>query len=257
MSGSIEVPADAGSGLSVACGYATHTGLRRDNNEDSLIAAEPIFAVADGMGGHEAGEVASGICVRTLGQSPIAGTSMPRFSAEDLDQLIQEADALIRRETGGRAGTTLTGVVLVEAEGAPHWLVFNVGDSRTYRLSSGRFGQLTVDHSEVQELVDTGQITEQQARTHPRRHVVTRALGTGDDAEPDFWLLPVEEGDRILVCSDGLSGELTDEEICDVLSAVKEPQAAADMLVEETLRSGARDNVTVIVVDAAGVPATA
>jgi protein phosphatase len=148
-------------------------------------------------------------------------------------------------------------VVLVEAEGAPHWLVFNVGDSRTYRLSQGRFGQLTVDHSEVQELVDTGQITEQQARTHPRRHVVTRALGTGDDAEPDVWLLPVEEGDRILVCSDGLSGELTDEEICDVLSAVKEPQAAADTLIEETLRSGARDNVTVIIVDAAGVPAPA
>jgi protein phosphatase len=146
------------------------------------------------MGGHEAGEVASGICVKTLGLSPIAGTRMPRFSAEDLDQLIQEADALIRGETGGRAGTTLSGVVLVEAEGAPHWLVFNVGDSRTYRLSQGRFGQLTVDHSEVQELVDTGQITEQQARTHPRRHVVTRALGTGDDAEPDSGCFPSRRG---------------------------------------------------------------
>ncbi|MHA7263227.1 PP2C family protein-serine/threonine phosphatase [Arthrobacter sp. TMN-37] len=255
MTGPVEVPADAGQGLRVVCGYATHTGLRRDNNEDSLIAADPFYAVADGMGGHEAGEVASGLCVETLGMSPLAGTRLPRLAAEDLDELVQQADARIRQQTNGRAGTTLSGVVLVEAAGTPHWLFFNVGDSRTYRLSGGRFGQITIDHSEVQELVDTGQITEEQARTHPRRHVVTRALGTGDDAEPDFWLMPVEEGDRILVCSDGLSGELTDGEICDVLATIEDPQAAADTLIEATLRSGARDNVTVIVIDATGVPA--
>ncbi|WP_104180039.1 PP2C family serine/threonine-protein phosphatase [Arthrobacter sp. B0490] len=239
--------------LRLTYGFATDRGLRRELNEDSLIASEPIFAVADGMGGHEAGEIASGICVRTLGDSPIIGRHLPEFSAADLEALIGHADREIRRQAGGHAGTTLTGVVLVQEAGMPHWLFFNVGDSRTYRLSQGWFGQISVDHSEVQELVDVGTITSEEARTHPRRHVVTRALGTGDDAEVDFWLMPVEEGDRILICSDGLSGEVTDDGIYSVLSAVRDPQRACDELVDATLRSGARDNVTLIVVDATGV----
>jgi serine/threonine protein phosphatase PrpC len=254
-----DAPADArpedrpapGLGVRLAVGFGTDRGLRRELNEDSFIAREPVFAVADGMGGHEAGEVASSICVRTLGASGIVGTRTLRFGAVDLEELIREADQRIRSEAGGHAGTTLTGVVLVEESGAPAWLFFNVGDSRTYRLSGGTFGQISVDHSEVQELVDTGRITEDQARTHPRRHVVTRALGTGDDAEADFWLMPVEEGDRLLLCSDGLSGEVTDEGICTILSTVPDPQEACDALIAAALRSGARDNVTVIVIDAA------
>ncbi|MHA7287395.1 PP2C family protein-serine/threonine phosphatase [Arthrobacter sp. MDT3-44] len=234
----------------LAYGFATDRGLRRELNEDSLIAAEPVFAVADGMGGHAAGEVASGICVRTLGSSPILGHHLPEFSAADLEELIDDADQEIRRQAGGLAGTTLSGVVLVQEEGVPCWLFFNVGDSRTYRLSRDRFGQISVDHSEVQELVDTGSISMEESRTHPRRHVVTRALGTGDDSEADFWLMPVEDGDRILVCSDGLSGEVSDDAIYDVLSTVADPQQACEELVEATLRSGARDNVTLIIVDA-------
>ncbi|WDF34309.1 protein phosphatase 2C domain-containing protein [Arthrobacter agilis] len=240
--------------LELAVGFGTDRGLRRELNEDSFIALQPVFAVADGMGGHEAGEVASSICVRTLAASGIIGTRTPPFTAGDLEELIREADHRIRSEADGHAGTTLTGVVLVEESGAPHWLFFNVGDSRTYRLSNGTFGQISVDHSEVQELVDTGRITEEQARTHPRRHVVTRALGTGDDAEADFWLMPVEEGDRLLLCSDGLSGEITDEGICTILSTVEDPQEASDELIAAALRSGARDNVTVIVVDATAAP---
>ncbi|WP_051476791.1 protein phosphatase 2C domain-containing protein [Arthrobacter sp. Br18] len=231
-------------------GFATDRGLRRELNEDSLIAAEPIFAVADGMGGHEAGEIASGVCVRTLGRSSIIGSRTPGFSVEDLEQLIQEMDAAIRAETGGAAGTTVSGVVVVQDSGAPCWLFFNVGDSRTYRLSGDRFGQVSIDHSEVQELVELGEITPAQAHTHPRRHVVTRALGTGDDAEADYWLMPVGKDDRILICSDGLSGEVSDDGIYDVLSTIPDPQLAADALIEATLRSGARDNVTVIVLDA-------
>lgn len=238
-----------GLGIRLTCGFGTDRGLRRELNEDSFIALEPVFAVADGMGGHEAGEVASSICVRTLADSSIIGTRTPHFQAGDLEELIRQADARIRREAGGHAGTTLTGVVLVEESGAPYWLFFNVGDSRTYRLSNGTFGQISVDHSEVQELVEIGQITEEQARTHPRRHVVTRALGTGDDAEADVWLLPVEPGDRILLCSDGLSGEVADDGIYAVLSEVADPQEACDALIAAALRSGARDNVTVIVVD--------
>ncbi|WP_035777217.1 protein phosphatase 2C domain-containing protein [Arthrobacter sp. H5] len=234
-------------------GYASDRGLKRELNEDSLIAAEPVFAVADGMGGHEAGEIASGICVRTLGDSWIIGEHAPQFSAADLEELLHKADRDIREETGGKAGTTLTGVVLVQESAMPYWLFFNVGDSRTYRLSQGRFGQISVDHSEVQELVDLGQITAEEATVHPRRHVVTRALGTGEDTEADFWLMPVEEGDRILICSDGLSGELSDERIYALLSTLNNPQHAADAMVQETLRSGARDNVSVIVLDATGV----
>lgn len=235
--------------LRLTYGFATDRGLRRELNEDSLIAAEPIFAVADGMGGHEAGEIASGICVRTLGSSPIIGRHLPEFSAAELEELIEDADHEIRRQAGGQAGTTLAGVILVQEAGVPSWLFFNVGDSRAYLLSQGRFGQISVDHSEVQELVDLGTISPEEARTHPRRHVVTRALGTGDDAEADFWLMPVEEGDRILICSDGLSGEVTDDGIYAVLSTVPDPQRACEELVDATLRSGARDNVTLVIVD--------
>ncbi|TYC99019.1 serine/threonine-protein phosphatase [Arthrobacter echini] len=240
----------SGGDVRLTYGFGTDVGLLRELNEDSFIAVEPVFAIADGMGGHEAGEVASSICVRTLEASDIAGTGYARVSVGDLEDLIERADHAIRDEAGGDAGTTLTGVVLVEESTMPHWLFFNVGDSRVYRLSNDTFGQITVDHSEVQELVDTGQLTEEQARTHPRRHVVTRALGAGDDTEADFWLLPVEQGDRLLLCSDGLSGEVTDEEICGILSLAGDPQDACNELITAALGAGARDNVTVIVVDA-------
>lgn len=242
-----------GPGLSLTCGYGTDRGLRRELNEDSFIASDPVFAVADGMGGHEAGEIASGMCVRALASMPQLSTGERSVTAAVLQQYLVRADNSIREATGARAGTTLTGAVIVEQMGVPYWLVMNIGDSRTYRLSQGRFEQISVDHSEVQELVDAGEITPQQATVHPRRHVVTRALGTGDETEADYWLLPVEEGDRIVVCSDGLTSELTDEHIFRIVSTVGQPQDAVDALIQAALRSGGRDNVTVIVVDARNV----
>lgn len=238
-------------GLRLRCGYGTDRGLRREMNEDSFIAADPVFAVADGMGGHEAGEVASGICVRTLAGIPQLAGGGRDATAGVVQQYLFAADEGIREATGSRAGTTLSGVVVVEQLGVPYWLVLNIGDSRTYRLSHGTLTQASVDHSEVQELVDAGQITPAQAAVHPRRHVVTRALGTGDEAEADFWLLPIEDGDRMLVCSDGLNGELGDDQIARILKAEADPQAAVDELIQAALRSGGRDNVTAIVVDAA------
>ena len=235
--------------LHAVFGYASDRGLRRDQNEDSLIAADPVFAVADGMGGHEAGEVASSICVRTLGEAAFVGQHLPEVGAPELQALIRAADEGIREATGGRAGTTLTGAVLVRESGVPHWLVFNVGDSRTYRLTGGVLQQITVDHSEVQELVDLGQITPDEALIHPRRHVVTRALGTGSDTEADYWLIPVEPGDRLLVCSDGLTGEVSDGQLEQILSSVANPQDACASMVLAALRSGGRDNITVLVVD--------
>ncbi|MGJ9401686.1 PP2C family protein-serine/threonine phosphatase [Arthrobacter sp. KK5.5] len=231
----------------LAYGVATDRGLRRPLNEDSYLADRNLFAVADGMGGHEAGEVASSICVGTLaqGQDDAGGA----LGAADLQELMRAADLAIRQAAGSRAGTTLSGTALVREGGVPYWLVFNVGDSRTYLLSRGLLAQVSVDHSEVQELVDGGEITAEEALVHPRRHVITRALGTGDNSAADFWMLPVRAGDRLMVCSDGLTGEVGDADVADLLTRHAAPQDAVDALVQAALRSGGRDNITVIVVD--------
>jgi protein phosphatase len=253
-----EAPASGGQhGMALSFGFGTDRGLRRELNEDSFLAADPIFAVADGMGGHEAGEVASRECISVLSQQTVLAAGSRGATAVDLQQALRQADSRIREICHARAGTTVTGVVLVEERGVPYWLVFNVGDSRTYRLSQGSFGQVSVDHSEVQELVDGGLITPAEALVHPRRHVVTRALGTGPDTEADYWLVPVEDGDRILVCSDGLTGEVSDEGIHRALITLPHPQDVVDSLIQAALRSGGRDNVTVVVVDASHVDGTA
>ena len=248
---------DGEPGTRLHCGYGTDRGLRREINEDSFIAADPVFAVADGMGGHEAGEIASGICVRTLAELPQVKTGSRDATADIVQEYLYLADEGIREATESRAGTTLTGVALVEQLGLPYWLVFNIGDSRTYRFSHGELAQVSVDHSEVQELVNAGEITQAQAAVHPRRHVVTRALGAGEESEADYWLLPLEDGDRILVCSDGLNGELSDERIAGILASEPDPQVAVDELIQAALRSGGRDNVTAIVVDASAATGAA
>lgn len=233
--------------IRLTVGAGTDRGLRRELNEDSFVAATPLFAVADGMGGHEAGEVASRICVETLAEY---ARERP-LGAAQMQQLLADADRRIRIAAASRAGTTVTGAALVEERGVAYWLVFNVGDSRTYRLSQGKLEQISIDHSEVQELLESGRITAQEALVHPRRHVVTRALGTGDDAEPDFWMLPVESGDRLLICSDGLTSEVSDAHIYTILNSSERPQDAVQGLIQAALRSGGRDNITVLVVDAA------
>lgn len=240
----------AATGLALTCGHGTDRGHRRALNEDSYLAREPVFAVADGMGGHEAGEVASRLCVQALAAIPQIETRKRSLTAPALQDHLLRADAAIRGATGSRAGTTLSGAVLVEQLGRPYWLVMNVGDSRTYRFSHGNLEQLSVDHSLVQELVDDGEISAEEAASHPQRHVVTRALGTGEDNEADFWLVPAEAGDRVLVCSDGLTGELADRTIAGILGTVADPQDAAMELIHAALDHGGRDNVTVIVVDA-------
>ncbi|HET8880183.1 MAG TPA: protein phosphatase 2C domain-containing protein [Arthrobacter sp.] len=246
-------PGSVSRSLRLNCGYGTDRGLHRETNEDSFIAADPVFAVADGMGGHEAGEVASGVCVRTLSEIPELAAGKRDATAALIQKYLLLADTRIREATGSRAGTTLSGVVVVEQQGIRYWLVFNVGDSRTYLLNQGKLSQVTVDHSEVQELVDAGEITSAEAAFYPRRNVVTRALGTGDETEADYWLLPVGEGDRILVCSDGLNGELDDEHIARILLSEKDPQLAVNELIQAALRSGGRDNVTCVVLDASSV----
>lgn len=232
--------------LQLQWGVRSDRGLRREHNQDAVYAAQPLFAVADGMGGHEAGDVASRICLEVLCSS----TQVRGISAASLNDALQQADARIREQTGARAGTTLAGVALVEEAGSSYWLVFNIGDSRIYRLSKGQLERVSVDHSEVQEMLDAGELTPEEARSHPRRNVVTRALGTGGNAEAEYWMLPAEEGDRMLVCSDGLPSEVRDEAIVQILSEVENAQPAADALLQAALDNGGRDNISVVVVDA-------
>ncbi|WP_170037581.1 PP2C family protein-serine/threonine phosphatase [Georgenia soli] len=243
-------------------GMATDAGGRRSVNEDAAFAQEPVFVVADGMGGHARGEMASQTVVDAF--RALATRGAGPITADDVDEAVRRAAAEIRRtmeeesvagraETDGRdavAGTTVAGVVLTEQDGEPYWLVLNVGDSRVYRFSAGRLQQVSVDHSLVQEMVDAGTIDAAQARTHPRRNVITRAIGTGADAEVDFWMLRVQPGERILLCTDGLVGELDDARITDILATVAGAAQAAQTLVCHAVAGGANDNVTVVVVDA-------
>lgn len=234
-------------------GYGSHVGLRRELNEDSYVVTDTLFAVADGMGGHEAGEVASSLAVQALAEGwESAGGQVGRAQIQNF---LDEADARIRRATNSKAGTTLTGACVVRADAGSEsyvqwqWLVFNIGDSRTYLLNDGALIRLTRDHSQVQELVDSGMITADEMHSHPHRNVITRALGAGDMWEADFTTATVSPGQRLLVCSDGLTGELTDEQIAQILNAGRNAQETVDWLIHQALRHGGRDNVTVILVD--------
>ena len=226
-------------------GAATSVGRVRRVNEDSFLVAPPIFVVADGMGGHGSGDLASTLAVQVLAR--YAGLR-PLFTEAVLAALEEANRAIIEQEAPKRMGTTVAGLAGLETAGGDHLMVFNVGDSRVYRLSADGIEQLTVDHSEVQELVIAGVITREQARTHPRRNIVTRALGSEPALHADHWLLPAAAGDRFLICSDGLFTELPDELIVPLLSAGT-PQQAAEALVLAANDAGGHDNITAIVVD--------
>ena len=192
-----------------AWGAATDVGAVRDHNEDAVLADPPVFAVADGMGGHAAGEVASALALEQL--SALRGRA--ELGDEDVRAAIGAANEAIlswsaeHPETAGM-GTTVTGACLAGADGAPHWLVFNVGDSRVYRFADGILSQVTTDHSEVQELVDAGQLTADQAEHYIRRNVVTRSLGSEPAPAADIFPLQVGAGESFLICSDGLTNEV-------------------------------------------------
>ena len=226
-------------------GAATSVGRVRQVNEDSYLAVPPLFVVADGMGGHGSGDLASRIAIEEIS----ACVALRPLLAETVLTALEHANRhIIERDAANRMGTTVTGLAALETAGGDHLMVFNIGDSRVYRLVGNYLEQLSVDHSEVQELVLAGAITREQARTHPRRNVVTRALGIDSGLLPDHWLLPAVGGDRYLICSDGLFSELPDEVILPLLAAGS-PQQAAEALVAAANDAGGHDNVTVVVVD--------
>jgi protein phosphatase len=237
----------------VAASARTDVGLHRTLNEDSLIAEAPVFFVADGMGGHAAGEVASGVVVAEL-RKLVGRADVTVAQVKECLHVARKRISAIPAEQQAAAGTTVAGVALVAQDDNPYWLVVNLGDSRTYRLEGGRLEQLSVDHSEVQELIDAGRLSASQAKASSGRNVITRALGAGVVENPDYWLIPVEPGDRLLVCSDGLTSEVPDERIEDILSTRADRELAASELIGAALESGGHDNISVIVVDALSVP---
>lgn len=222
-------------------------GLVRGNNEDSVYAGPRLLAVADGMGGHAAGEVASKIVIGTLeslDEDRSLGDLMAALRDSVLDANQRIADAVEKNSDLDGMGTTLTALRFVgNRVGLVH-----VGDSRGYLLRGGLLTQITHDDTYVQYLVDTGKITADEAKDHPRKSVILRAM-RGADVDPDVSIREVREGDRYLLCSDGLSDVVSAETIAETLG-LPDPQECADRLVELTLRGGAPDNVTVIVADA-------
>jgi protein phosphatase len=238
-------------------GVATDTGNVRPQNEDAYVASDQLFAVADGMGGHNAGEVASALATTLLLERAVGQTLTPEWFVEaitSINRTIHESAAESTERRG--MGTTICALALVKPQGEttePQQVALaNVGDSRIYLARAGTFRQLSVDHSYVQELVTEGLITEEEARVHPRRNIVTRALGIDDRVAVDSWLIPLFSGDRFILCSDGLVDEVPTADIAALAAQQKEPQIIADALVALAKRNGGRDNITVVVVDAIG-----
>ena len=235
--------------MTLLTGARSDAGLVREHNEDAYYLGRQIWAVADGIGGEAAGEIASGIVTDQLRARDTAGPLAP----DDLRLLINDInDAILdhtRREpTTTGMGSTISGIASVNLDNVPHWSVFNVGDSRVYRYGDGELKRETVDHNEAAELIETGQLDAAHAVDDPSRFILTRALGTTPPPQADIFLRPQEADETFLICSDGLTSEVTEDAIAATLAAYPDPELAAYQLVELALQNGADDNVTAIIV---------
>ncbi len=241
----------AGVALDVAGG--SHSGLIRPHNEDAWLADPPMFVVADGMGGHDAGDVASRLVIEAF--SPLGGQIA--VTAADVERCIaasrEEIDLLDAGDRGAPGSTVVVAAFIVEG-GHGYWLIANIGDSRAYVWDAPRLERLSHDHSIVQELVDAGEIDEEHARSHPDRHVITRAIGALEESPPEYALVPATAGSSLLLCSDGLTSELSDAAIALVMAASSGARDSAERLVSAAVEAGGHDNVTVVVVDVKSVP---
>ncbi|MGH9092774.1 MAG: Stp1/IreP family PP2C-type Ser/Thr phosphatase, partial [Acidimicrobiales bacterium] len=231
-------------------GSATDVGRVRSSNQDLSLEAPNLYAVADGMGGHAGGEVAAQVAVDALREAFARHATL-----DGLRQAVGEANAAVWRQSQQRVelrgmGTTLTAAALVAGtDGRDVIALANVGDSRAYLFSGGRVTQVTADHSLAEEKVRHGELTEAEAAVHPHRHILTRALGVAAGVEVDLWELHLQVGDRLLLCSDGLTNEVDPAGIAGVLSEVADPTDAARHLVAMANEHGGNDNITVVVVD--------
>lgn len=236
-------------------GARTDVGLVREVNEDAVLAAPPVFVVADGMGGHEGGDVASALAVEEVGAlarhpgDDGVGADAVVAALRRAQERIEEHSARQGGDPARSAGTTVVVAVVTEHEGEPAWLLAHLGDSRAYVAAGGRLARVTRDHSLVQELVDAGSIGADEAAGHPESHVVTRALGGAVRSEPELAVLPLTAGERLVLLTDGVTDLVDDATLADLLAGHDDAQAAADALVAAALEAGGRDNATALVVD--------
>jgi protein phosphatase len=237
--------------MKLTAGLFSDVGQVRELNEDYPLVDErlALFAVADGMGGHQGGEVASRTAIEALRAAVASGLSIN-------DAIVRANDAVLKRAEGADElagmGTTMTAVVVV---GGQRLLIGHVGDSRAYLLRDGHLERITEDHSLVEELVREGRLTPEQAEVHPQRAIITRALGVEDDLEVDLYTVHVQASDRLLVCSDGLTTMLRDREVERIARTESDPQRAAEALVDAANAAGGEDNITVVVLDVVEVDA--
>ncbi len=248
-------PGSPGQAATRAFGAWTDVGRVRATNEDRFVARPPLFLVADGMGGQNAGEVAAAIAADLLEAAAADGTMR---TVGDLAAALERANAAVWQRAGtDRAlegmGTTCTAAIV---DGS-RLLVAHVGDSRAYLLRRGELRQLTIDHTLIQRLVDEGRVRLADVATHPQRSVIIRAIGAAAEVATDRLVIELEPGDRLLLCSDGLSGPVPADEIETALAADADPQAAAERLVALANAAGGADNVTAVVVDPDRVAAAA
>lgn len=250
-----------GATLDLRWAATTHTGRRREVNQDAVLASFPLFAVADGMGGHIGGEIASASTVDRLRRVVEAGPVSPKTIEKALGRAVKDI-ASHPETTDDGTGTTLTGVYLDATTDPPSWVTLNIGDSRVYLLRDDDVVQVTTDHSVVQELVASGRLSPEEAENHPYGNVITRAVGPSESVTPDYVRLDIVDGDRFVICSDGLTKELTDFGIHHFLSHNADPAAAVEAMLDAALENGGRDNITIIVVnvsllaDGASAPAS-
>lgn len=229
--------------MRVTAAAATDVGLVREGNEDSYLTEGPLFAVADGMGGHRGGEVASQLAVETLEKLFKEGAGDLPDQVQEANRVVFERSVLDRKVAG--MGTTLT-AALVEGDRVR---LAHVGDSRAYLLRDGTLRLLTEDHTLVHRMVSEGEISKEEAETHPQRSVLTRALGVDTVVDVDDDSLQVRPGDRLLLCTDGLTSMVSEDEIEDVLRTVPDPREAAQRLVRMANEAGGVDNTTVVILD--------
>ncbi len=237
-----------GGPLELSWAEVTDKGRRRDANQDAVFATFPLFIVADGMGGHIGGEIASASTVERLRDVAEAGIVNAKTIEKALARAVKDI-ASHPETTDDGTGTTVTGVYLDTSGGDPHWVTLNIGDSRVYLLRDSTIAQITTDHSVVQELVAAGRLSPEEAESHPYGNVITRAVGPSDSVTPDYVRLDVVDGDRFVICSDGLTKELTDYGIQHFLAENSDPADAVKAMLDAALENGGRDNVTIIVLD--------
>lgn len=230
--------------MRIEIGSATDIGRVRERNEDSVLVDPPLFAVADGMGGHRGGDVASQVALETMEQLEGERTGSLVDHVRSANRAVWERSLGDERLSG--MGTTLT-AVRVDGDSID---LAHVGDSRAYLLRNDSLRQLTDDHTLVARMVRSGEITEAEAEVHPHKNVMTRALGTEEEVEVDGESIRLEDGDRLLLCSDGLTGMVTEDQIQAILEASPSPQNAAERLVRAANRAGGVDNISVVVLRA-------